>query len=182
MLENKIASATNTGFNPFNYAHQKAQTAFNSNLHKQFTQEESLKRNEIFRSLIGLLRNERFEKDGDFIDLIYDVPKSLAYSRNFRGFDERTIWQLGVCAVPNFLLNALASEWLAKRFGDLTICGGFYKTDGCWRLDIDSKLSGKGLLLPLKSRLTGLIYALKVYRYCDDPNPFTLKLRGGLNG
>lgn len=187
MLKNETASVVvaqthNTSLNqPFNYGHQKAQRAFNTNPYSQLNQEEKLRRHSIHRSLISGLRGERFEQNGEFADLIFDLPK-LANSKNFGSLHQDQLWKLGVCAVPNFILNALICQQLHKKFGDLSICGCFYKINDCWRLDVDSGLARRGLLLPLRSRFTGLIYALKVFRHPDDPKPFILKLRGGLNG
>ena len=167
---------------PFNYGHQKALSLY-PNFSIQLNQEQQKRRDVIFRFLIRILREERFEpsEDPKFLDLVIELPK-LDHSRNFGSMDQDQLWKLGVCSVPNFILNALACQQLQRIFGDLSVCGCFYKINGCWRLDLDEKLSKRGLLMPLRSSKTGWIYALKVFRYPDDPKPFILKLRGGLNG
>lgn len=181
MLNSKTAGVVadhNTGLkNPFNYEHQKAQS-FYPKYSVQINQEQKNKRDAIFRTLIAGLRGERFEPNGEFTELIFEMPK-LNHSGNFGLLDQDQLWELGVCAVPNFILNALICERLQKKFGDLSVCGCFYQIGGYWRLDVDQSLARRGLLMPVRSEFTGLIYALKVFRYPDDPKPFTLKLRGG---
>ncbi|HXH68737.1 MAG TPA: hypothetical protein VNI60_00170 [Pyrinomonadaceae bacterium] len=139
-----------------------------------------LKRHAIFRALIALLRDEKYNAKGlsltDFVETIFYIPV-LTQSKNFGALDKNEILQLEICPVPNPILNALVSEKLAKTFGDLSVCGCFFQIEGYWRLDVAEKLCRNGLLLPRRDR-NGLIYGLQVYRYADDPKPFLLKLRG----
>jgi hypothetical protein len=181
----------------------------NFNYQHQLTQTEKLKRHLIFRSLIAELRCERLKAtefetilcdyckkidesarkefcyhcrkiskfSSDLLKIV-ELPK-LPYSKNFSELDEDDLNTLGVCYVPNFNLNVLVCEKLAKHFGDLSVCKCFYKlSDNTWRLDVDEKLAKNGLLMPVQGRFNGLIYALKVFRHADDPRPFFLKLRG----
>ena len=182
MTTKRKATTPNRGLKPFNFLtdNQTAKTMFNSNYRNQFTQRQKQRRHLIFRCLIKELRAERFEPDenNEFLDLIVEVPK-LNYSRRFDGLDNSDLGSLGVCFVPNFILNALVSEKLAKKFGDLSICECFVRINGYWRLDIDQKLARQGLLMPIKSRISGLIYGLRVFRYPDDENLFILRNREG---
>lgn len=150
---------------------------FDSN---RFTKEEKLRRNRIFRELTALLREESFSSEGkkltDFLDINFFSP-NLNQSKNFSALDDDEIYKLGVCAVPNRILNPLVCGELAKEFGDLTVCGCFFQIEGYWRLDVDEKLSRRGLLLPRRDK-NGWIYGLQVFRYPDDPKPFFLKSRG----
>ena len=148
--------------------------------HKQrtkLTQAEKIRRDQIFRVLILELQNARFERSGDFLDLVFDIPK-LPHSKNFGSLETSDLKNLGVCFIPKFILNALVCGNLAKRFGDLTVCGCFVEIDKCWRLDVDENLSRNGVFLPVRERSSGLIYGLKVFRYPDDQKPFLLRTRG----
>lgn len=140
---------------------------------------DKAKRHAIFRSLAALLRGEHFAaKDkelSDFAEIIFHLP-NVSRSINFGGLDDEIIFKLGVCAVPNRVLNLLVCRKLAEMFGDLSICRCFYKLKSAWLLDIDERLCRNGLLLPVRDS-KGLIYGLTVYRYADDQRPFFLKLR-----
>lgn len=159
----------------YNFAQQKFQNYLNFN--RGLTQTEARKKHLIFRFLIALLRNERFEQESDFHNLVFDLPK-LNFSQNFGLLETDELFKLGICRIPNFILNALVCEKLVKHFGDLSVCGCFLKIGDVWRLDIDEHLSQRGLFLPVRSRQNGFIYGLKVFRYADDQKPFLLKVRG----
>ncbi|HRH40364.1 MAG TPA: hypothetical protein PKY82_01880 [Pyrinomonadaceae bacterium] len=145
----------------------------------ELTQAEKLKLDSIFKCLISELRGQRFEKNGEFSDLVFELPK-FENSMNFGSLDTDELFKLGVCPIPNFILNALVCEKLVKLFGDLSICGCFRKDTSdlgeFWRIDIDEKLSRQGVFLPVRSR-DGYIYGLKVFRYPGDQRPFLLKAR-----
>lgn len=151
-------------------------TKNNSRFYDELTQREKFRRHYIFRCLITLLRGDRFTKNGDYASIVSDSLE-LDRSKIFGRFDADTLWGLGVCRVPNAILNALVCGKLAATFGDLSVCGCFYQIEGWWRLDVDDKYAGKGLLLPVYARATRLIYAMSVYRHPDDERPFILKLR-----
>ncbi len=146
----------------------------------RLTEKEKLKRHYIFRSFIALLRDEHFTSEGKELTECSDISfyfPNLSHSKNFDALDNEEIFRLGICSVPNRILNALVCGKLAEKFKDLSICGCFFQIEGYWRLDVDEKLCRNGLLLPRRDR-NGLIYGLQVYRYADDPKPFLLKLRG----
>jgi hypothetical protein len=159
-------------------AQQKFQTDFK--FYRELSQAEIIKRHNIFRCLIVILRNERFEHKSDYSSIVFDSP-NLNFSPNFGLLEAEEFFKLGVCPIPNFVLNALACEKLAKHFGDLSVCGCFIKVGRSWRLDIDQYLSARGLFLPIRSDHSCLIYGLRVFRYPDDQKSFILKIRGGVS-
>lgn len=175
----KPVSVNSTGYKPFYYVAKTAKTMDDFKFSNELTQGEKLKRHWIFRCLIAELRAERFEPDenNEFSYRVFELPK-LNYSRNFDELDETDLDRRGVCPIPNLTLNALICEKLAKRFGDLSVCGCFYKIDDAWRLDVSEHLSRNGLFEAMRSHWNGLIYGLKVFRYADDRRPFMLKTRG----
>lgn len=130
----------------------------------------------LYRHMIMELRGHRLVLDGEVLSLVYDLP-DLRYSKNFGSLSDSELFRLGVCSVPSEVLNALVCASLAERFGeDIILCGCCYRLNGSWRLDLDPKLSSRGLLLPARNQ-RGLITHLLVFRYPDDPYPFKLKLR-----
>jgi hypothetical protein len=144
---------------------------------KQFSAITAKKLTKVREKIFAIIAAKSRQFSSDLLKIV-ELPK-LPYSKNFSELDEDDLNTLGVCYVPNFILNALVCEKLAKHFGDLSVCKCFYKlSDNTWRLDVDEKLAKNGLLMPVQGRFNGLIYALKVFRHADDPRPFFLKLRG----
>ena len=146
---------------------------------RQYSIAEKTKRHAVFRCLLAMLRGEHFDtKDksfSDFAEIVFYLP-NISRSKNFGGLDDEILLKLGVCAVPHRVLNLSACYKLSEIFGDLSVCGCFYKLGSAWLLDVDERLCRIGLLLPVRDS-NGLIYGLKVYRYADDQRPFFLKLR-----
>ena len=163
-----------------NFAENKLKS--NSNFltfRRQFSIAEKTKRHAVFRCLSAMMRGEHLDtKDKslfDFAEIIFCLP-DISRSKNFGGLDDEILFKLGVCAVPHRVLNLSACYKLSEIFGDLSVCGCFYKFDSAWLLDVDERLCKTGLLLPVRDS-KGFIYGLKVYRYADDQRPFFLKLR-----
>jgi hypothetical protein len=101
-------------------------------------------------------------------------------------------YSLGIRSAPTLIENLIASESCLHRFGVeiLSRTPGFYhytrEQDSicdclewsttcvcgarCWRLDLDPRLAGSGLLVPYRG-------SLMIYRCASDQHPFTLKIR-----
>ncbi len=93
--------------------------------------------------------------------------------------DARTITSLGIVSVPSEVFNVVACGALAERFGDLSDVAGFFRRRDCWRLDVDAKLAGRGLILPVRDCWRLRIVALRVFRHVRDERPFLLRTRTG---
>jgi hypothetical protein len=156
--------------------------SFNTKTFVELTKAERLRRHNIFRSLVAQIRGEYVKKDSlnGFVGVDFELP-NLQQSRNFGLLEYDELYRLGICSVPNFILNALVCRRLTEKFGDLSICGCFrsiiFGQELFWRLDVDEKLSRSGLLMPVRSHTENLIYGLNVFRYPDDQRPFMLKVR-----
>lgn len=115
-----------------------------------------------------------------------DAPASLFYELRRKG-DETLIARHRIAALPNFILNALICEALAREFprDEILSCQGFCERESCLRLDIDETYGRRGFLMPVYRNK--LIAALRVFRYPKDKSPFILRTRedertnGGLN-
>jgi hypothetical protein len=94
------------------------------------------------------------------------------------GIDPEDIDRLEIKSVPTFVTNLIGSNAVAERFGDLSDVPGFYQCRGLWWLDIDERLSRRGLVLPVRDPKRPLfITGLKVFRHARDERPFMLKVR-----
>jgi hypothetical protein len=119
-----------------------------------------------------------------------------------RGLDLTDIARLNIRSCPTHTQNLIAAYECARRFGDkIYIAPGFFpvdrlpcaceecdycqfrKLDECacagkgWRIDLDSKLSARGLIVP-ETDSRGWIYKLCIHRHLDDRSAFALGVRG----
>lgn len=90
--------------------------------------------------------------------------------------DDEALFTLGVVSCPSEVTNLIASQACAAKFGELFDVPGFYLCNGAWWLDIDERLSQRGIILPIHNQ-RGWISSLKIFRHARDAYPFTLKLR-----
>lgn len=139
-------------------------------------------RHGIYRSFIAGVRAEQPAKESkklsDYAEMIFLIP-NLKSSKNFGALSEDEIHKLGICKIPNSILNSTVCEKVASKVrGDLSVASGFRRYGESWRLDIDEKFSKQGLLLPLRDN-KNFIYGFMAYRYPDDPRPFFVKARMG---
>jgi hypothetical protein len=177
---NSADVATLTGFKTNNFRASKPENLFYATA-KQKTTQDAKRRSSIFRCLIALARSEKFEKtDSGLVEITYKLP-DLSKSVNFGLLDDDEIYRLGVCPVPSEIENIIFSNKLQKKFGDLSVCGCFYKTEDSWKLDVSPYLARSGLLFSVRNKRTGLIEYLRVYRYPDDQKSFLLQLREGIS-
>jgi hypothetical protein len=87
--------------------------------------------------------------------------------------------RLAVTSPPSYEFNVIGSSECARKFGDLADIDGFYRcSNGSWWLDVDERLSTRGLIAPVRdSRRPSLVNDLKVWRHVRDPHPFLLRVR-----
>lgn len=92
------------------------------------------------------------------------------------GLQEEDVFRLAIRSCPSKVTGLIAASACAEKFGKLFDIPGFYLCNGCWWLDVDSRLSHRGLLVPVRdSRLW--IVGLHVFRHARDERPFMLRVR-----
>jgi hypothetical protein len=105
--------------------------------------------------------------------------------------------RLGLRSAPTWIGNLIASQACFEKFGaeilarvpgffsftrENSVCLCFEWNHECvchletWRLDLDSHLARRGVVVPLKER--GMIVGLKIFRSIKDSRPFSLVTRG----
>lgn len=110
------------------------------------------------------------------LEVTRDAPSALFYDLRQTG-ETDLINASRIVVVPNFVLNALVCEELAKEFSRSDILGsaGFVWHEGYIRLDLDDSHVRRGFMMPIFRQ--GLITALRVFRYPKDERPFSLRTR-----
>src|SRR5262249_20053017 len=109
----------------------------------------------------------------DCLGLTVDAVKDLERA----GFDLSEIELLGIRSCPSRTFNLIGAGACYERFGDLSDIGFFYKCGACWWIDLDERLSRRGLVFPLRETRYGLINDLLIFRHAADPHPFKLRFR-----
>lgn len=95
------------------------------------------------------------------------------------GLDSEDVERLGIVSCPPQATNLIAAGAVAEKFGESVLydVDGFYKCGECWWLDLDPRLSRRGLIVPMRHWYwPNLITDLQVFPHVRA-RPFLLRTR-----
>lgn len=131
-------------------------------------------------TVCAMLHNQKKRTNDVYAFLLNDCltlrPGARIEIKRKLGIDDETIDSILIRSIPTYTANLVVCAEIAKLYGQLFDVEGFYLLRGCWLLDVDEKLSERGLIIPVRNRVLQIV-ALRVFRHSQDERPFILKTR-----
>lgn len=88
--------------------------------------------------------------------------------------DEEEITALEIKSVPSLVFNMVVANEIRKELGEADGIKEFFYTGNLYLLNVPSRFSDSGVILPIKDASRRNIKHLQCYRYAKDERPFII--------
>lgn len=112
-----------------------------------------------------------------FLACLYVKPKVAEIFQREWSMEDDEFAALGICGIPSLILNMIVAAEIKNLLGAADgikefFFSGYTNTDGLYLLDVSSRYTDSGVILPVTDAAQRHIKYLQVFRHAKDQKPF----------